>query len=97
MIGSELSGCGDIDIIQNIHIEMPKINIIALSSSEKIEEFICCIRDGAKGYISKNSSTESSFELAKHQKFVYLLISKRIQLYEGMITLSSPHIQITLL
>ena len=59
MIGSELSGCGDIDIIQNIHIEMPKINIIALSSSEKIEEFICCIRDGAKGYISKNSSTES--------------------------------------
>jgi two-component system NarL family response regulator len=63
MIGSELSGCGDIDIIQNIHIEMPKINIIALFSSEKIEEGIYYIRAGAKGYISKNSSTESFLKI----------------------------------
>ncbi|MFC1875609.1 LuxR C-terminal-related transcriptional regulator [Chloroflexota bacterium] len=59
LIDTELSGCGDINVIQNIHADLPMVNIIALTSSEILENLIGCIRAGARAYISKNSSTEN--------------------------------------
>ncbi|MFC2026907.1 LuxR C-terminal-related transcriptional regulator [Chloroflexota bacterium] len=59
LMDTELSGCGDINVIQNIHADLPMVNIIALTSSEILENLIGCIRAGARAYISKNSSTEN--------------------------------------
>ena len=59
LIDTELSGCGDINIIQSIHADLPMVNVIALTNSESIEDFIGCIKAGARAYISKNSSAEN--------------------------------------
>ena len=59
LIDAELSECSSIDVIQRIHMDLPMVNTIVMSHSENIEDFICCIKAGARAYISKNCSTES--------------------------------------
>ena len=57
MMDTELSECCGIDIIQLIHTRLPTVNIIVLTSSETDADFICCIKAGARAYISKSCST----------------------------------------
>jgi len=59
LIDTVLSGRDSINVLQNIHVDLPMVNIIALTNSEIIEDFIDCIKAGARGYVSKNSSAEN--------------------------------------
>ncbi len=59
LIDTEISGCGSTNALQIIHTDLPMVNIIILTSSEILEDFIGCIKAGARAYISKDSSTES--------------------------------------
>ena len=58
LMDSEFGCCSDADLIKNIHQHVPMVSIVVMGNTEKVEDFICCIKAGAMAYISKNCSTD---------------------------------------
>ena len=59
LIDAGLPECNGVEVVQRIHEELPKINIIVLSYSETDYDFISAARVGAKAYLSKDVSIGS--------------------------------------
>ena len=55
LIDTGLPECSGVEVVQRIHEELPKINILVLSHSET-DDLISAVRTGAKAYLSKDIS-----------------------------------------
>jgi len=58
LIDTGLPECRGVEVVQRIHEELPKINIIVLSHSET-DDLISAVRAGAKAYLSKDISIKN--------------------------------------
>ena len=58
LMDSEFGCCSDSDLIKNIHQHIPMVSIVVMGNTERVEDFICCIKAGAIAYISKNCCTD---------------------------------------
>jgi len=77
LIDTELLECSGVELVQRIHKELPKTNIIVLSHSEIDGDLISAARAGAKAYLSKDVSIEN-------------LIRAIILVAEGGVVVSPP-------
>lgn len=59
LVDTELPECSGVEVVQRIHEELPKTNIIVLSRSETDDDLISAARAGAKAYLSKDVSIRS--------------------------------------
>lgn len=61
-----MPNCGGVEATQVIHVEMPQINILILTISDKESDLFAAIKAGAKGYILKNSEPEELAQAISH-------------------------------
>ncbi len=59
LVDTDLPECSGIEVVQRIHEELPKTNIMVLSHSETDDDLISAVRAGAKAYLSKDVSIGS--------------------------------------
>ena len=77
LIDTELPECSGVEVVQRIHKELPKTNMIMLTHSETDDDLISAARAGAKAYLSKDVSIEN-------------LIRAIILVAEGGVVVSPP-------
>ena len=77
LIDTGLPEFSGVELVQRIHEELPKTNIIVLSYSETDDDLISAVRAGAKAYLSKDVSIEN-------------LIRAIILVAEGGVVVSPP-------
>ena len=89
LIDTELPECSAVEIVQRIHEELPKINIIVLSHSEIGDDLISSARAGAKAYLSKDTSIGSLIKaitlVAEHDVIVSPPMAARLLAEIGLL------------
>ncbi len=58
--------CGGVDAIKVLQVEMPQVNVVILTVSEKEADLFSAIEAGAKGYILKDVEPEELLHAVNH-------------------------------
>ena len=62
LVDTELPECSGVEVVQRIHEELPKTNIIVLSHSETYGDLVSATKAGAKAYLSKDIKIKTLIE-----------------------------------
>ena len=62
LVDTELSECSGVEVVQRIHEELSKTNIIVFTHSETDDDLISAARAGAKAYLSKDIKIKTLIE-----------------------------------
>lgn len=62
LVDTELPECSGVEVVQRIHEELSKTNIIVFSHSETDADLISAVRAGAKAYLSKDIKIKTLIE-----------------------------------
>ena len=62
LVDTELPECSGVEVVQRIHEELSKTNIIVLTHSETDDDLISAARAGAKAYLSKDIKIKTLIE-----------------------------------
>jgi len=63
LVDTELPECSGVEVVQRIHEELSKTNIIVLTHSETDDDLISAARAGAKAYLSKDIKIKTFIEV----------------------------------
>ena len=61
-----MPNCGGLEATAALQAEMPQVNILILSISDREDDLFAAISAGAKGYLMKNSEPEELFRAISH-------------------------------
>jgi len=83
------------DVMRQLKVEFPNLPIIILSVGSEEEFAVECFRDGASGYLDKQSSlgllVEAIRKVAQGEKFISPHLAKKIAFDLGRDTEKQPH------
>lgn len=83
------------DVMRQLKVELPNLPIIILSVGSEEEFAVECFRDGASGYLNKQTSlgllVEAIRKVAQGEKFISPHLAKKIAFDLGRDTEKQPH------
>jgi len=83
------------DVMRQLKVEFPNLPILILSVSSEDEYAVECFRDGASGYLNKQSSlgllVEAIRKVVQGEKFISPHLAKKIAFDLGRDTEKQPH------
>jgi two-component system, NarL family, invasion response regulator UvrY len=99
LLDLSLPGKGGLEVLKQLHIEMPHAKVLILSTFSEKQYAVRCLKAGAHGYLTKRSAPEELLiairTVAQGRKYVSASIAELLVETVGASTGWSPHEELT--
>lgn len=86
---------GGFEVLKQLHAEMPEIRVLILSTYPEKQYAVRCLKNGATGYLTKESASEELVtairKTAKGQKYVSASLAELLMTEIQVDSLAMPH------